>query len=89
MTRSLSLHSKMVRAFKMLCIESRLWTVGQVAKFFGCKSGTITRWRRDGKIPYMFLENGEYRYNIYEVVKAMGAHKTYKNTDTHWFVRVN
>jgi predicted site-specific integrase-resolvase len=58
----------------MLCTCNRLWTVTEVARYFGCKSATISRWRKGGKIPYKYLKNGQYRYNIYEVVRAMGAY---------------
>tara|TARA_R100000234_G_scaffold87887_2_gene56404 strand:+ start:479 stop:736 length:258 start_codon:yes stop_codon:yes gene_type:complete len=52
-----------------------LWTAEEVAKFYNISPSTIGDWRKKGRIPYITLINGHFRYDM-DMVRAF-AERTF------------
>ena len=44
-------------------MSDKLLTVGQVAELFRVDPKTVTRWARDGKLPYLATPGGHRRFS--------------------------
>jgi excisionase family DNA binding protein len=49
---------------------------GEVARIFGVRTSTITRWAREGKLPYLTTAGGHRRYRRPDVQALLPADQT-------------